>query len=129
VTDSLPLVLASGCGDKPAIRIEGRRAVGRRDQLAGRQRRWDVEEDLARLIGDAPAHTQRGRAPRAASSSGPHGAAEVLRRLAPGLPVPGLRSHEPFRGHHHPLGGVALWAGRAGALQLPASWLRACARV
>jgi ubiquinone biosynthesis protein UbiJ len=56
-------------GDKPAIRIEGD------VQLAGDVNwlvdhvRWDLEDDLARIVGDAPAHAL----------------GEVARRMAQGL--------------------------------------------
>lgn len=57
VSETSPLSLAKGAlrGDKPTIRIEGD------VQLAGEINwlvdhvRWDVEEDMARVIGDAPA--------------------------------------------------------------------------
>ncbi|HQQ69740.1 MAG TPA: hypothetical protein PLL92_05425, partial [Alicycliphilus sp.] len=56
VAETSPLSLAAGAlrGDKPSIRIDGD------VQLAGDINwlvdhvRWDVEEDLARVIGDAP---------------------------------------------------------------------------
>lgn len=59
ITETSPLGLAQSAlrGDKPAIRIRGD------VQLAGDINwlvdnvSWDVEEDLARVIGDAPAHT------------------------------------------------------------------------
>ncbi|MEO8855671.1 MAG: hypothetical protein ABI343_01660 [Burkholderiaceae bacterium] len=59
VTDESAVSLAQSMlrGDRPAVRIEGD------VQLAGEVNwlvdhlRWDMEEDLSRIIGDAPAHT------------------------------------------------------------------------
>jgi ubiquinone biosynthesis protein UbiJ len=64
VSETSPLALARGAlgGDRPTIRIEG-------------DVRWDVEEDLARVIGDAPAHAVASVAGRAA---------EALRRFVGG---------------------------------------------
>ena len=58
VTETSPLALAQTAlrGDKPTISIQGD------VQLAGEINwlvdhvRWDLEEDLARIVGDAPAH-------------------------------------------------------------------------
>ena len=58
VTEESPLVIAQSlmAGNKPGVRIEGD------VQLAGDVSwlidhvRWDLEEDIARLLGDAPAH-------------------------------------------------------------------------
>ena len=44
-------------GDKPAIRIEGDVQLAAEVNWLIDHVRWDVEEDLARLLGDAPAHT------------------------------------------------------------------------
>jgi ubiquinone biosynthesis protein UbiJ len=59
VTDSSPLVLAQAMlrGDKPAIRIEGDVQLAAEINWLVDNVQWDVEEDLARVIGDAPAHT------------------------------------------------------------------------
>ncbi|WP_367065986.1 hypothetical protein [Oryzisolibacter sp. LB2S] len=70
ITETSPLTLARGAlrGDKPTIRIEGD------VQLAGEINwlvdhvRWDVEEDLARLVGDAPARAIASVAGRAADA-------------------------------------------------------------
>ena len=50
-------------GDKPAIRIEGDVQLAAEVNWLIDHVRWDPEEDLARVIGDAPAHTlaQSGR--------------------------------------------------------------------
>lgn len=59
VTDSSPLALAQAMlrGDKPAIRIEGDVQLAAEINWLVDNVQWDVEEDLARVIGDAPAHT------------------------------------------------------------------------
>ena len=44
-------------GDKPAIRIEGDVQLAAEVNWLIDHVRWDAEEDLSRLIGDAPAHT------------------------------------------------------------------------
>jgi ubiquinone biosynthesis protein UbiJ len=80
VVDDSPLALARGAlrGERPAVRIEGD------VQLAGDinwlvdNLRWDVEDDLARVVGGAAAH-QIARVG--------HGVADAVRRFASGLPV------------------------------------------
>ena len=54
VTEASPLALR---GDKPAIRIEGDVQLAAEINWLVDHVRWDLEEDVARLIGDAPAHT------------------------------------------------------------------------
>ena len=44
-------------GDKPKVRIEGDVQLAAEVNWLIDNVRWDAEEDLARLIGDAPAHT------------------------------------------------------------------------
>jgi ubiquinone biosynthesis protein UbiJ len=44
-------------GDKPAIRIEGDVQLAADINWLVDHLRWDLEEDLARIVGDAPAHT------------------------------------------------------------------------
>ncbi len=70
VTDDNPLdVLAAlARGDKPKVRIEGDVQLAAEVNWLIDNVRWDAEEDLARLIGDAPAHTlaQLGRQAMAA---------------------------------------------------------------
>jgi len=76
--DDSPLALAKGAlrGERPAVHIEGD------VQLAGDINwlvdnvRWDVEDDLARVVGGAAAH-QIARIAR--------GAADAVRRFVPGL--------------------------------------------
>lgn len=55
---SLPTVLDKVArGDKPAVNIEGDVQLAAEVAWLVDNLRWDVEEDLSRLIGDAPAHT------------------------------------------------------------------------
>jgi len=58
VTESSPvaLVQAALAGDKPGVRIEGDVQLAADVNWLVDHVRWDLEEDLARLIGDAPAH-------------------------------------------------------------------------
>ena len=58
VTETSPLALAQAAlrGDKPAIRIDGDVQLAAEINWLVDHVRWDVEDDLARLIGDAPAH-------------------------------------------------------------------------
>lgn len=68
VTETSPLTLAQVAlrGDKPSIRIEGDVQLAAEINWLVDHVRWDVEEDLARVIGDAPAHTVAQVAGRAA---------------------------------------------------------------
>ena len=43
-------------GDKPAVRIEGDVQLAAEVNWLTDHVRWDLEEDLARVMGDAPAH-------------------------------------------------------------------------
>jgi ubiquinone biosynthesis protein UbiJ len=52
-------------GEKPAIRIEGDVQLAAEVNWLIDHVRWDPEEDLSRLIGDAPAHTLVQNAKRA----------------------------------------------------------------
>jgi ubiquinone biosynthesis protein UbiJ len=58
VTESSPaaLVQAALAGEKPPVRIEGDVQLAAEVNWLVDHVRWDAEEDLARLIGDAPAH-------------------------------------------------------------------------
>jgi len=58
ITETSPLSLAQAAlrGDKPTIRIEGDVQLAAEINWLVDHVRWDVEEDLARVIGDAPAH-------------------------------------------------------------------------
>jgi len=59
VTDESPLALLQSAlrGDKPTVRIEGDVQLAAEVNWLTEHVRWDIEEDLARLIGDVPAHT------------------------------------------------------------------------
>ena len=59
VTETSPFSLAQTAlrGDKPSIRIEGDVQFAAEINWLVDNVKWDVEEDLARLIGDVPAHT------------------------------------------------------------------------
>ena len=59
VTEESPISIASSLvrGDKPKVRIEGDVQLAAEINWLIDHVRWDAEEDLARLIGDAPAHT------------------------------------------------------------------------
>ena len=59
VTDSSPLDLARSAmqGERPAVRIEGDVQFAAEVNWLVDHVRWDAEEDLSSLIGDAPAHT------------------------------------------------------------------------
>ncbi len=59
VTDESPLALVQSAlrGDKPAVRIEGDVQLAAEVNWLTEHVRWDMEEDLARIIGDVPAHT------------------------------------------------------------------------
>ena len=62
VTEASPLALAAALarGDKPKVHIEGDVQLAAEVNWLIDNVRWDAEEDLARLIGDAPAHTLAG---------------------------------------------------------------------
>lgn len=70
VTENSPFALAQTAlrGDKPTIRIEGDVQLAAEINWLVDHVRWDVEEDLARVIGDAPAHTVAQVARRAAQA-------------------------------------------------------------
>ena len=73
VTEDNPLELLAAWarGDKPRVRIEGDVMLAAEVNWLIDNVRWDAEEDLARLLGDAPAHTlaQLGRQALAALRS------------------------------------------------------------
>ena len=58
VTESSPaaLVQAALAGEKPPVRIEGDVQLAAEVNWLVDHVRWDAEEDLARIVGDAPAH-------------------------------------------------------------------------
>ncbi len=58
LTEESPLAIAQALmqGGKPAVRIEGDVQLAAEVNWLADHVRWDVEEDLARIMGDAPAH-------------------------------------------------------------------------
>jgi ubiquinone biosynthesis accessory factor UbiJ len=68
------LAQAAGRGDKPSVRIAGDVQFAAEINWLVDHVRWDVEEDLSRVIGDAPAHALAGAARRMV---------EALRKFAP----------------------------------------------
>lgn len=65
ITEASPFAIAQSVlqGDKPAVRIEGDVQLAADVNWLVDHVRWDLEEDLARVLGDAPAHmlAQAGR--------------------------------------------------------------------
>lgn len=59
MTQDSPFEIAQALmqGDKPAVRVEGDVQLAAEVNWLADHVRWDVEEDLARILGDAPAHT------------------------------------------------------------------------
>jgi len=59
ITEESPFAIAQELmqGGKPAVRIEGDVQLAAEVSWLIDHVRWDLEEDLARLMGDAPAHT------------------------------------------------------------------------
>jgi len=59
VTEQSPFAIAQELiqGGKPAVRIEGDVQLAAEVNWLIDHVRWDIEEDLARLMGDVPAHT------------------------------------------------------------------------
>jgi len=66
-------------GDKPAVRIEGDVQLAAEVNWLVDHVRWDIEDDLSRIVGDAPAHAL-GQAAR--------GVGQALRRFAGGPAAP-----------------------------------------
>ncbi len=68
LTQSSPLDLArtTARGDKPAVRIQGDVQLAAEINWLVDHVRWDLEEDLSRVIGDAPAHALADAARRVA---------------------------------------------------------------
>ncbi|KAF1022945.1 MAG: hypothetical protein GAK30_00884 [Paracidovorax wautersii] len=66
--DTSPLELAKRAarGEKPALRIEGDVQLAADFNWLIANVRWDVEEDLSRVVGDAPAHAVASAGRRAA---------------------------------------------------------------
>jgi ubiquinone biosynthesis protein UbiJ len=59
VTDESPFSLAQTAlrGEKPGVRIEGDVQLAAEVNWLTEHVRWDMEEDMARVLGDVPAHT------------------------------------------------------------------------
>lgn len=59
LTQESPLDVAQTLmrGDKPGVRVEGDVQLAAEINWMAEYVRWDVEEDLARIVGDVPAHT------------------------------------------------------------------------
>jgi len=74
LTQESPWELAQSAlrGDKPQVRIAGDVQFAAEINWLVDHVRWDLEEDLARLVGDAPAHTLM---------QGARGMAQALRRF------------------------------------------------
>lgn len=58
LTEESPYALARHVmqGDKPPVRIEGDVQLAAEVNWLADNLRWDVEEDLSRIVGDAPSH-------------------------------------------------------------------------
>lgn len=80
-TDESPAAIAQSLcrGDKPSIRIDGDVQLAADVNWLVDHVRWDIEDDLARVIGDAPAH---------ALSEVVRRMVQVLRQFAAKAPVP-----------------------------------------
>lgn len=76
-------------GDKPAVNIEGDVQLAAEVAWLADNLRWDLEEDLSRVLGDVPAHTLV-----AAGKTALTGLREFVRRLAPNG-TPGDRNAAP----------------------------------
>jgi ubiquinone biosynthesis accessory factor UbiJ len=87
VTDESPLALAQAAlrGDKPAVRIEGDVQLAADVNWLTEHVRWDMEEDLARVMGDVPAHTLSQMAKGLAA--GMHQFVAKAASFVPGKPV------------------------------------------
>ena len=80
ITEASPFALAQTAlrGDKPPVRIEGDVQLAAEVNWLVDHVRWDIEEDLARVLGDVPA---------AALGKAARGAAVALRQLVQGRPA------------------------------------------
>jgi ubiquinone biosynthesis accessory factor UbiJ len=97
LTDESPWALVQSAvrGEKPAVRIEGDVQLAAEVQWLVDHVRWDVEEDLSRIFGDAPAHAVATVGRRMAEAvrsfvgrgGGPDAAAPPAPGAAPGGPV------------------------------------------
>ena len=71
LTDTSPFAIAQALltGQKPGTEIQGDVQLAAEVAWLSDNVRWDVEEDLARLLGDGPAHTLASVARRAADAA------------------------------------------------------------
>jgi ubiquinone biosynthesis protein UbiJ len=58
ITETSPFAIAQAVmqGEKPTVRIEGDVQLAAEINWLADHVRWDLEEDLSRILGDAPAH-------------------------------------------------------------------------
>lgn len=100
LTDESPWSLAQAAlrGDKPPVRIAGDVQLAAEVQWLVDHVRWDLEEDLARVVGDAPAH---------AIAQAMHRAAEAVRGFAGAAApaAPGAAAPVPPAAGSGPAGG------------------------
>ena len=90
-TSPLQLAQTALSGARPAVRIEGDVRLAADLQWLADNVRWEVEEDLARVIGDVPAHTLASVARRASQALRQF----VGSRMAPNNPPP-AQTHYPM---------------------------------
>jgi ubiquinone biosynthesis protein UbiJ len=85
LTEESPWSLAQSAlrGDKPAVRIAGDVQLAAEVQWLVDHVRWDLEEDLSKVVGDAPAH---------AMGQAMHRVAEALRSFVGGTGAPAAPS-------------------------------------
>ena len=90
VTETSPFALAQTAlrGDKPAIRIGGDVQLAAEINWLVDHVRWEVEEDLARVVGDAPAHAIAQVARRAAQAVRQFVGARMGAAVPPQPPAP-----------------------------------------
>ncbi|MBK9238094.1 MAG: hypothetical protein IPO19_19790 [Rhodoferax sp.] len=88
VTEESPFALLDSVlrGNKPEVRIEGDVQLAAEVNWLVDHVRWDLEEDLSRIIGDGPAHTV-GQAARSM--------VQALRQFVGTVPVPGADRTTP----------------------------------
>ena len=96
VEEQSPWAMAQSAmkGDKPTVRIEGDVQLAAEINWMADHLRWDVEEDLARVIGDVPAHTIA-RAVRGIADA----ARGVVDKVAPAMPGSKTRDEQKRESH------------------------------
>jgi len=97
IADSNPLALAKTAlrGDKPAIRIEGDVQLAADIHWLVDNVEWDVEEDLARIIGDTPAHMIGSAARKLAQGLRQFVGARMAKADEATTPAPGAQNNLP----------------------------------